>query len=208
MLVLAIIVGLMLSMSAPALAGAGQVYHFKGTGMNAHWYEHDIATGIYTDIYVYGHESVYQNPPGRPQAKIYAGIQVHQYRYEGHEYIPLSDVSYWGYVPAECFAIDKNLAAASLVVEGLEARKWDYITEVTTVVALDLDVSWEAVGRISRHKGTWHSAYMNYHYHGKNREAIAQGSVCYDGVSKILGASNWAAIFSAREGQVVFNRNS
>lgn len=208
MLALIVIIGLMLSMSAPALAG--EVYHLKGNGVNAYWYEYDISTGVYTEINVSGQESVYNGSPGRPQAKTYVGIQVHQYRYEGYEYIPLSNVSYWGYVPTECLIIDKNLAAVSLIVEGLEGWKWDYITEKSTVVSLDVDVSWTATGPLSRNSYRWHyrssMSMVNYRYQGKNRQATAQGSVCYDGVSKILGASSWASIFSAREGQVVVNR--
>lgn len=205
-LALTVIIGLMLSMSAPALAG--QIYHYRGTGVNAYWFMYDAKTGVYTDIYVYGYDSMDQSPPGHPQAKQYAGIEVLQYRYDGDEYVPLSEVSYWG--PAGCLVIDSKLASASLVADDLEAWKWDYIADEETAVSLDVDVSWVATGPLSQDSYRWHShsSYMNAnrHYNNKSREATAQGSVCYDGTSVIPGASDGASIFSTKEGYVEVSR--
>lgn len=205
-LALTVIMGLMLSMSAPALAG--QIYHLRGTGANAYWFMFDGATGVYTDIYVYGHNETYQSPPGHSPAKQYAGIQILQYRYDGDEYVPLSEVSYWG--PAGCLVIDRKLASASLVASELDAWKWDYITEERSPVSLDVDVSWVATGPLSRDSYNWRyrssDVTISYHYSGKNQGAIAEGTICYDGTSKILGASSGAGIFSAREGRVEVSR--
>jgi len=207
-LALALMAGLMLSMSVPALAGEN--YHYKSTGANAYWFMYDEVTGVYTDISVYGYDSVDQNPPGRPQAKQYVGIGVFQYRYDGDEYIPLSDVSYWGYVPEGCLVIDSKLASASIVADDLGAWKWDYVAEEGTPLSLDVNVSWMATGPLNRNNYKWHyhTPYtnMNHHYNGKSREATAQGNICYDGTGIILGASDGAAMFSSREGYVEVSR--
>lgn len=204
-LALAIVMGLVLSMSAPALAG--QIYRFKGTGAYAYWQMYDEATNVYTDIQVYAHESAYQSPPGRPQPSQYAGIHVYQYRYDDYgNWILLSGVYYWGDIPAGCLVVDQKLASARLVADGLEG--WDYETGMP--VTLDVDVSWAATGPLARqsHKSHYHSPDMNrnYRYTGSSRQATAQGSVHYDGTGIILGASDWAELFSAKEGYVEVNR--
>lgn len=208
MLALILAMGLVLSTAAPALAG--ELYHFKGIGANAYWFMYDEDTGVYTDIFVYGRDVSTQNPPGRPQTTQYAGIEIFQYRYEGEEFIPISDVSYWGPIPAGCLVIERNLASARLIAYGLEAWEWDYITEEGTAVSLDVDVSWIATGPLSRESYKWryHSPYVNvnYRYTGSSRGATAQGGINYDGTSIILGVSNGAGIFSAKEGFVEVSR--
>ena len=205
---LVLITILVLSAATPALAG--QLYHSKGTGADAYWLMYDQGTGVYTDIFVYGRDSMYQDPPGRPQAKEYGNISIFQYRYDEEEFVPLVDISYWGAIPEGGLAIDNKLASASVVASDLAARKWDYLAEEETAVSLDVDVNWMATGSLSRESYSWHHhfPYMNanYHYSGKSRGATAQGSVHYDGISIILGASDGGRIFYTREGLTEVNR--
>ena len=202
---LVVVMALLLSMSAPVFAG--QVFRSERTGAYAQWIMYDESTGIYTEVYIHGHEAKYHNPPGRPQTEQYIGIQIVQYQYW---YEIITDIWYWGSVPAGSLTIDRKLATASLAVDGLQAWKSDYQTGEKTLVTLDLNISWTATGPLTRDRYHWHyrSPYMNvnYRYSGKSRQATAQGSFCLDGTNIILGASDWSGIFSAKDGQVIVDQ--
>ena len=206
LIALAVVMVLILSMPVSVLAG--QVFRSERTGAYAQWIMYDESTGIYTEVYIHGHEAKYHNPPGRPQTEQYIGIQIVQYQYWW--YASITEVWYWGNIPAGCLSVDQRLGNASLVVQGLQAWKWDYETWETIPVTLDLNISWTATGPLTRDRYHWHyrSPHMNvnYRYSGKSRQATAQGSVCHDGTNIILGASDWSGIFSAKDGQVVVNR--
>lgn len=186
-------------MALPALAG--DIAHFKGEGVSADWFLYDEVSGNCTYVNVWASGELNQQPPGKPQAMRSVMVDVWM---SG----PSMDVEIfcWGDIPADCLVINKNLDSAILMVTDLQGYMIDYYDYTETEVNLDVNIEWTANGPLMRNSENYRyqSPYGNYNYHytGKSRDAIAEGTISWDGDSIELGTSEYASIFSGRGGYV------
>lgn len=207
LLLLVLALGLVLSISTPTLAG--EIYHFKGEGASAYWYMYDAESDVHTSISVWAVDELVQEPPGRPQAEQYAWISIFQYRIN-EKFEPLLDIWSWGPLPEDSLVVERKLAEASLRAEDLPAWMYNYTTGNASEVKLDIETNWTNTSEVISYHDNWHykspDVIFNARASGKYREASAQGSITYDDNQIKLEATEWAEIFSAKEGYVMVSK--
>jgi len=210
-LALAMTLGLTIALAAPAQAA--WVTHSKEVSGSAFWHMYDDAAGIYTNVDVYASDGVFRSPSGDPGSFRSVSISISQFRYEGDDYVPVRDISFWGDIPAGCLVVSQNLTSASLIVSGLQGTQWDYETETETPVTIGLNVSWTANGPLSNYTYNYHWRYPSEFVYnrgtGKSREGSAVGILSLDGFDIVLEAGDvdageeaYASINSTKGGHV------
>jgi len=202
LLTLVITLGLVI----PAARGDHFIGHFKGLGAEAHWSMYDEDTGVYTDVYIYAVDRIYRTPPQGGGGWQYANISIYQYLYDADEYVPIRDIYCWADPIPGTLVVDGNLTWASLTASGIEGWQYDYDTGEETAITIDVDVSWSGTGPMSNYHSNYHFRYpygfYNSHSTGKSRQASSLGEVVLDGTGLTLQASDYAEVFSSKEGSV------
>jgi len=206
--------GLVIAVTAPALAGQG--IHIKGQakgyGAQAAWNFYDQVLGIQTDLRINFDDNFERNPPDSPVAGQFANISISQYYTDpdGLNYVPIRDIYFYGEVPPGAIAIGRTLNSASLVLSGVIGEQFDYDSMETSDITIDIDVSWSATSPISMDHWNTHMHYINgfafYRYHGKSRDAATAGQITFGDTSIALGSAYWASVYYAKTGEVHVSR--
>jgi len=205
-LAMALMLGLVMLLTTPALAASGDhsTRQIRGLGASAAWNLYDEASGIQTDIQVFFSNDLERNPPAKPEGAPSVYIYISQYYVD--EYEPIRDIWYDGDIPPESVAVERTLSSASLSLSGLEGAQYDYASEAITPITIDISLNWSGIGPTSIDTWTSHNrspvGFSFYHSHGKSREANAQGTIVFGDTSIMLDSPYWCTIYSSQTGIV------
>ena len=201
---LAVLAIAMATFSQHTTASAGSVFHFKGKGADAFFSTIDSSGCIFTDVFVFASEEIFQNPPGPRSASSGTFLFISQYDTCTNTLLLSAD----GFTSLgdPDFQATRKLNSATLIAT---VNVHDGVSDSFFDVFVDL--AWTGTGPLNRQNGRFHfhspGCTQNSHFNSTFRPAEASGSVSDGATNFTPDTSLGAGIFSAKNGDVVVGCN-
>jgi hypothetical protein len=189
-----------LTPSAASAATSTSTYQIQGSTGFAFFELADPDGCTFTEVYLHVNESRSNLPPGAPQTRTLADLQIIQTsECDGYQVL----VNAFGSVeiPAGAFDVQGNLSGATLEAA---VPVFDYVSGQTEMVTVSL--SWTGVGDVIH--DVRHERYVSPEYkytfrsNGSYRTAQAAGSLVFRGTDLAAGGSSAAELADVQSGQV------
>jgi len=199
---LAVLALALATFSQHTTASAGSIFHFKGKSADAFFSSSDGC--VFTDVFVFASEEIFQNPPGPSSASSGANLFISQFDACTGEQLLAADG--FASLADPDFQVARKLTSATL---NATVNVFDFVSGTSFDVFVD--VTWTGTGPLGRQNGNFHfhspGCNFNSHFNSTFRSAEASGSVSDGATNFTPDPSLGASIFSARSGDVVVGCN-
>ena len=135
--------------SQTTTASAGSVFHFKGQGADAFFSTTDPSGCIFTDVFVFASEEVFQNPPGPRSASSATSLFISQY--DACTGTQLLAADGFASLADPDFQVLGKLNSATLTAT---VSMFDFVSG--TSFDVDVNLAWTGAGPLSRQNGNSH----------------------------------------------------
>jgi len=179
--------------NVPVLAATATKYQFKGQNASASFYQSDDCS--YTDVSVYGFDSVTKSGPGAPISQTGAYFYYSNYNY-------CTGTQSYGDGFSENVTFTSN-KLNSATLNGT-FTVYDYYSGASKTATVNL--TWTGTGDTyrgksqSRYQGPGYTS--SYRFNGSSRDAQVSGSVTLDGTNLIANLTSYGSLSTSSSGSL------
>jgi hypothetical protein len=200
---LAVLAIALATFSQHTTASAGGNFKFRGDGADAFFSSTDPSGCIFTDVFIFASDGIFQNPPGPSGAS--SGTDLFMFQYDACANMVLLDAFGFASLAGPDFQVFGKLDSATL---NATVNMYDYVSDSFFDVFVDL--AWMGNGPLVRQSSNSHfnspGCKIHSRFRGTFRPAEVLGSIS-DGTTNFTPEPGGGTISSVKQGDLFIGCN-